>query len=157
MNGLGGAQPSERTGVTSVSRHFEAQSQLAFHRSMSRRDDRRDDRRGDRRESRREDQEDDSDTRVYVGNLPPDIRTKDIEDLFYKFGEISFVDLKTRRGPPFAFVEFSDPRYVFCCLYFNPPTILPERTLTFNSIFVEMRKMPFIRATVTIMMAINCV
>ena len=50
------------------------------------------------------------DTRVYVGNLPPDIRTKDIEDLFYKFGDIAFVDLKTRRGPPFAFVEFNDPR-----------------------------------------------
>lgn len=48
--------------------------------------------------------------RVYVGNLPPDIRSKDIEDLFYKFGKISFIDLKNRRGPPFAFVEFEDPR-----------------------------------------------
>lgn len=48
--------------------------------------------------------------RVYVGNLPPDIRTRDIEDLFYKFGKISFIDLKNRRGPPFAFVEFEDPR-----------------------------------------------
>lgn len=49
--------------------------------------------------------------RVFVGNLPPDIRTKDVEDLFHKFGEgISFVDLKTRRGPPFAFVEFYDSR-----------------------------------------------
>lgn len=52
-----------------------------------------------------------SNSRVFVGNLPPDIRTKDVEDLFYKFGDgISFVDLKTRRGPPFAFVEFYDPR-----------------------------------------------
>lgn len=48
--------------------------------------------------------------RIYVGNLPPDIRTKDIEDLFYKFGKITFIDLKNRRGPPFAFVEFEDPR-----------------------------------------------
>lgn len=48
--------------------------------------------------------------RVYVGNLPPDIRARDIEDLFYKFGKIAFVDLKTRRGPPFCFVEFEDPR-----------------------------------------------
>lgn len=48
--------------------------------------------------------------RIYVGNLPPDIRTKDIQDLFHKFGEISFVDLKNRRGPPFAFVEFHDAR-----------------------------------------------
>ncbi|VDI80433.1 splicing factor, arginine/serine-rich 1/9 [Mytilus galloprovincialis] len=51
-----------------------------------------------------------NDSRIYVGNLPPDIRARDIEDLFYKFGRINFVDLKTRRGPPFAFVEFEDPR-----------------------------------------------
>ncbi|XP_053208734.1 serine/arginine-rich splicing factor 1B-like isoform X2 [Panonychus citri] len=48
--------------------------------------------------------------RIYVGNLPPDIRTKDIEDLFYKYGKITFIDLKNRRGPPFAFVEFEDSR-----------------------------------------------
>lgn len=48
--------------------------------------------------------------RVYVGNLPPDVREKDVEDLFYKYGNIKFVDLKTRKGPPFAFVEFEDPR-----------------------------------------------
>ncbi|KAK7604976.1 hypothetical protein V9T40_006162 [Parthenolecanium corni] len=51
-----------------------------------------------------------NDCRIYVGNLPPDIRTKDIQDLFYKFGKVLFVDLKNRRGPPFAFVEFDDPR-----------------------------------------------
>ena len=51
-----------------------------------------------------------SDTRIYVGNLPPDVRSKDIEDLFYKYGKIRFVDLKNRRGPPFAFVEYDDPR-----------------------------------------------
>lgn len=50
------------------------------------------------------------DNRVYVGNLPPDIRTRDIEDLFYKYGTIKFIDLKNRRGPPFAFIEFEDPR-----------------------------------------------
>lgn len=48
--------------------------------------------------------------RIYVGNLPADVRTKDIEDLFYKFGKINYIDLKNRRGPPFAFVEFDDPR-----------------------------------------------
>ena len=48
--------------------------------------------------------------RIYVGNLPPDIRTKDIEELFHKFGKITFIDLKNRRGPPFSFVEFDDPR-----------------------------------------------
>ena len=51
-----------------------------------------------------------SEGRIYVGNLPPDIRTKDIEDIFYKFGKIMFIDIKNRQGPPFAFVEFDDPR-----------------------------------------------
>lgn len=48
--------------------------------------------------------------RIFVGNLPPDVRSRDLEDLFYKFGKIAFIDLKTRRGPPFAFVEFHDYR-----------------------------------------------
>jgi len=39
-----------------------------------------------------------NEARIYVGNLPPDIRTKDIEDLFYKFGKIAYIDLKNRRG-----------------------------------------------------------
>ena len=51
-----------------------------------------------------------NEARIYVVNLPPDIRTKDIEDLLYKFGKIAYIDLKNRRGPPFAFVEFEDPR-----------------------------------------------
>lgn len=45
-----------------------------------------------------------------LGNLPPDIRSKDLEDLFYKYGKITYVDLKNRKGPPFAFIEFEDPR-----------------------------------------------
>lgn len=50
------------------------------------------------------------DCRVYVGNLPPDIRGKDLEDVFYKYGKIVYIDLKNRRGPPFAFIEFEDAR-----------------------------------------------
>jgi arginine/serine-rich splicing factor 1/9 len=53
---------------------------------------------------------DNKETRIYVGNLPPDIRTKDIEDLFHKYGKIVFLDLKNRKGPPFAFLEFEDAR-----------------------------------------------
>jgi arginine/serine-rich splicing factor 1/9 len=37
-------------------------------------------------------------SRIYVGNLPPDIRSKDVEDLFFRFGKVAFVDLKNRRG-----------------------------------------------------------
>ncbi|VDP93254.1 unnamed protein product [Echinostoma caproni] len=46
--------------------------------------------------------------KIYVGNLPPDVKTRDIENLFSKYGPIAEIDLKCKRGPPFAFVEFED-------------------------------------------------
>ncbi|XP_051888043.1 serine/arginine-rich splicing factor 1B-like isoform X1 [Pristis pectinata] len=50
-------------------------------------------------------------SRIYVGNLPTDVRIRDIEDIFYKYGKIRDIDLKNKRGSaPFAFVEFEDPR-----------------------------------------------
>jgi arginine/serine-rich splicing factor 1/9 len=33
-----------------------------------------------------------------------------LEDLFEKYGKINYVDLKNRKGPPFAFIEFDDAR-----------------------------------------------
>uniref|UniRef100_A0A915K3H9 RRM domain-containing protein n=1 Tax=Romanomermis culicivorax TaxID=13658 RepID=A0A915K3H9_ROMCU len=48
--------------------------------------------------------------RVYVGNLPPDVRQRDVEDLFSKYGKIGCIDLKNRKGPPFAFIEYEDKR-----------------------------------------------
>jgi len=53
---------------------------------------------------------DETECRIYVGNLPPDVQEKEVEDLFYKYGRISNIIMKTRNGPPFAFVEFEDPR-----------------------------------------------
>ncbi|MXQ79349.1 hypothetical protein E5288_WYG000371 [Bos mutus] len=51
------------------------------------------------------------DGRIYVGNLLNDVREKDLEDLFYKYGHISEIELKNRHGlVPFAFVRFEDPR-----------------------------------------------
>ena len=45
--------------------------------------------------------------RIYVGNLPLDIRSRDIEDLFWKYGRIRDIDLKNLSRPPaFAFVSF---------------------------------------------------
>lgn len=55
-----------------------------------------------------------NDSKVYVGNLPPDTRQKDIEELFDKYGRVVSVELKDRMDPPFAFVEFGDPRSVQC-------------------------------------------
>ncbi|XP_067938843.1 serine/arginine-rich splicing factor 1-like [Watersipora subatra] len=50
--------------------------------------------------------------RIYVGNLPPDIRSNEVEQLFEKYGKIVKVELKNGagRGPPFAFIEFEDYR-----------------------------------------------
>ncbi|CAI5782137.1 arginine-rich splicing factor 9 [Podarcis lilfordi] len=49
--------------------------------------------------------------RIYVGNLPADVREKDLEELFYKYGRIRDIELKSKRGlAPFAFVRFEDPR-----------------------------------------------
>ena len=48
---------------------------------------------------------------VYVGNLPFDIREREVEDLFAKFGRITKILVKTPRAPPaYAFVEFDDER-----------------------------------------------
>ncbi|ORU94840.1 MAG: hypothetical protein A6F71_09765 [Cycloclasticus sp. symbiont of Poecilosclerida sp. M] len=55
-----------------------------------------------------------NDCKVYVGNLPQDIRERDLEDVFYKYGKIIDVDLHNANGRgggiPFAFIEFDDPR-----------------------------------------------
>lgn len=49
--------------------------------------------------------------RVYVGNLPVDIRERELEDLFYKYGRIRDIDIKRPMRPPaFAFVAFDDYR-----------------------------------------------
>ncbi|KAK9136876.1 hypothetical protein Sjap_007470 [Stephania japonica] len=48
---------------------------------------------------------------LYVGNLPGDIREREVEDLFYKYGPIIDIDLKIPPRPPgYAFVEFEDTR-----------------------------------------------
>ncbi|CAN0091865.1 unnamed protein product, partial [Heterosigma akashiwo] len=50
-------------------------------------------------------------SRIYVGNLPMGCRESDIEDIFYKYGKIVAIDLKTPMRPPsFAFVTFEDER-----------------------------------------------
>ncbi|KMT14229.1 hypothetical protein BVRB_4g075880 [Beta vulgaris subsp. vulgaris] len=48
---------------------------------------------------------------IYVGNLPGDIREREVEDIFYKYGPIVDIDLKVPPRPPgYAFVEFEDER-----------------------------------------------
>ncbi|MCO5603581.1 hypothetical protein L7F22_057732 [Adiantum nelumboides] len=48
---------------------------------------------------------------IYVGNLPGDVREREIEDLFYKYGRIVDIDLKLPPRPPgYCFIEFEDER-----------------------------------------------
>ncbi|KAK0399749.1 hypothetical protein QR680_003197 [Steinernema hermaphroditum] len=49
------------------------------------------------------------DCKVYVGGLPPDATSQEIEDAFHRFGRIRKVWV-ARRPPGFAFVEFEDNR-----------------------------------------------
>lgn len=46
-----------------------------------------------------------------MGNLPLDVKERELEDVFYKYGRIRSIDLKLPPRPPgFAFVEFDEPR-----------------------------------------------
>ncbi|KAF3678419.1 Serine/arginine-rich splicing factor SR34A [Capsicum annuum] len=48
---------------------------------------------------------------LYVGNLPGDVREREVEDLFYKYGPIAHIELKIPPRPPgYAFVEFEEAR-----------------------------------------------
>lgn len=48
--------------------------------------------------------------RVYVGNLPPDIRIKDIDDFFRPFGKLINIDVNHRANPVYAYVQFDNAR-----------------------------------------------
>lgn len=73
----------------------------------------------------------DMDGKVYVGNLPDDVRSTDIEDIFYKYGRVQNVDIKHGggRGPPFAFLEFDDMRLV---AYFPSNLSIPSPSIIIN-------------------------
>ena len=50
-------------------------------------------------------------SRIYVGNLPIDIKERELDDLFYKFGRIRDIEIKRPSRPPaYAFIEFDDRR-----------------------------------------------
>uniref|UniRef100_A0A0M3HQ86 RRM domain-containing protein n=1 Tax=Ascaris lumbricoides TaxID=6252 RepID=A0A0M3HQ86_ASCLU len=49
------------------------------------------------------------DCKVYVGGLPNDATSQELEDAFHRFGRIRKVWV-ARRPPGFAFIEFEDSR-----------------------------------------------
>ena len=50
---------------------------------------------------------------VYVGNLPDEVRERDLGDLFDKYGKIFHIEIKVPPRPPnFAFIEYGDWRCV---------------------------------------------
>ena len=57
-----------------------------------------------------------SNTRIYVGNLPDDIRANELEEIFGRYGRISDIEIKipkTGKAPAFAFLQYDDPRYMY--------------------------------------------
>ena len=52
--------------------------------------------------------------RIFVGNLPGDVRTREVEDIFDRYGRIRDIHIKPPRDErhrnAFAFVEFDDYR-----------------------------------------------
>jgi len=45
--------------------------------------------------------------KLYVGNLPAKTSENDLSDIFAKYGEIRYIDLKRSRGAaPYAFIEY---------------------------------------------------
>ena len=49
------------------------------------------------------------DAKIYIGGLPEDATTQEIEDAFHRYGRIRKVWV-ARRPPGFAFVEYEDSR-----------------------------------------------
>lgn len=50
-------------------------------------------------------------SRIFVGNLPMDIKESEIDDLFYKYGRITNIEIKRKDRPPaFCFITFDDIR-----------------------------------------------
>ncbi|UYV70715.1 SRSF1 [Cordylochernes scorpioides] len=48
----------------------------------------------------------DNTRRIFVTNLPEEVREYELEYIFGKYGRVVGVDLFSRKSPPFAFVEF---------------------------------------------------
>ena len=99
--------------------------------------------------------------RVYVGNLPVDIRESELDDLFYKYGRIREIDIKRPPRPPaFAFITYDDLRGKFFATSLNE--CLHERWETDLFCFLlhlltccgfanaQMPKMPYMHVMVTI-------
>ena len=42
---------------------------------------------------------------LFVGNLPHDVKSREVEDVFYKFGRIESVNVRSKGKDTFAFVE----------------------------------------------------
>ena len=48
--------------------------------------------------------------RIYVGNLPRDVSKRELDDLFYKFGRLGDIAIRSNNDSAFAFLTFDDER-----------------------------------------------
>lgn len=49
-------------------------------------------------------------TTLFVANLPRDVKERELDDLFYKYGRIEDVQVRSSRTDTFAFITFRDSR-----------------------------------------------
>ncbi|KAG0222881.1 hypothetical protein BGW41_005801 [Actinomortierella wolfii] len=47
---------------------------------------------------------------LFLGRLTPDTRSRDLEDIFAKYGRITRLDIKRGTNSDYGFVEYEDPR-----------------------------------------------
>ncbi|KAI8609495.1 hypothetical protein BC830DRAFT_1213690 [Chytriomyces sp. MP71] len=47
---------------------------------------------------------------LFIGRLPPDLKVRDLEDIFQRFGRINRLDIKRGASFNFGFIEFEDKR-----------------------------------------------
>lgn len=59
--------------------------------------------------------------RMFVGNLPQDIRERELDDLFYKYGKINHISIKNHKEgvPAFAFVAFDSYNALDDAIYYR--------------------------------------
>lgn len=59
--------------------------------------------------------------RMFVGNLPQDIRERELDDLFYKYGKINHISIKNHKEgvPAFAFVNFDSYAALDDAIYYR--------------------------------------
>jgi len=73
--------------------------------------------------------------RIYVGNLNPEVKDKDLKELFSEFGEVIYAKVSTRpekRSRGFGFVEMAEENQARKAIEKLNQTTLMDRKIVVN-------------------------